>query len=143
MLSQLNVCLMAHPGPQNAHGPGNTGTAGQRAIARTAIVADFTGKPAHAGGNPWDSINALDALVSSYNNVAMLRQQMYPSQRIHACIIDSPVSLSVHTTHSWCELMICSESRKYYTSSYSSTICYKKSDFSRCTITTKAHYRLP
>lgn len=58
--------------------------------ARKKIHCEFTGKSAHAGGNPWDGINALDALVSSYNNVALLRQQLLPDQRIHCAIMDTP-----------------------------------------------------
>lgn len=86
-----DVCLMAHPSSSTTHGDLQyTGTAGCATIARTAVVADFTGKPAHAGGNPWDGINALDALVSAYTSVAMLRQQIRPEQRIHACILDAP-----------------------------------------------------
>lgn len=58
--------------------------------ARKNIHSEFTGKSAHAGGNPWDGINALDALVSSYNNVAVLRQQLLPEQRIHCAFMDTP-----------------------------------------------------
>lgn len=86
-----DVCLMAHPGPSASHGdPKYTGTAGWATISRTAVVADFTGKPAYAGGNPWDGVNALDALVSAYTSVAMLRQQICPEQRIHSCVLDAP-----------------------------------------------------
>ncbi|TPX18597.1 uncharacterized protein E0L32_002454 [Thyridium curvatum] len=85
-----DVCLMAHPGPEKSHGAGNTGTAGWPTISRVAVVAKFYGKPAHAGGNPWDGINALDAVVSAYNNVSMLRQQIRPEQRIHICLQDVP-----------------------------------------------------
>lgn len=53
-------------------------------------AGEFTGRNAHAGGNPWEGINALDALVSSYNNVAVLRQQLLPDQRIHCAFLDTP-----------------------------------------------------
>lgn len=58
--------------------------------ARKKIHCEFTGKSAHAGGNPWDGVNALDALVSAYNNVAVLRQQLLPKQRIHCAFMDTP-----------------------------------------------------
>ncbi|PSR75787.1 hypothetical protein PHLCEN_2v8904 [Hermanssonia centrifuga] len=38
---------------------------------------------AHAALAPWEGQNALDAAVSAYNSIAMLRQQMKPSHRIH------------------------------------------------------------
>jgi metal-dependent amidase/aminoacylase/carboxypeptidase family protein len=53
-------------------------------------LGEFSGRNAHAGGNPWEGINALDALVSSYNNVAVLRQQLLPDQRIHCAFLDTP-----------------------------------------------------
>ncbi len=58
--------------------------------ARKQITCEFTGKNAHAGGNPWEGINALDALVASYNNVAVLRQQLRPDERIHCAFLDTP-----------------------------------------------------
>ncbi|KAF7519048.1 hypothetical protein PCG10_010416 [Penicillium crustosum] len=58
--------------------------------ARKNIHCEFTGRNAHAGGNPWEGINALDALVSSYNNVAVLRQQLLPDQRVHCAFLDTP-----------------------------------------------------
>ncbi|KAJ5611370.1 hypothetical protein N7510_008089 [Penicillium lagena] len=66
------------------------GIAGTLMNARKQVNCEFTGKNAHAGGNPWEGINALDALVSSYNNVAVLRQQLLPDQRIHCAFTDTP-----------------------------------------------------
>ena len=47
---------------------------------------EFTGKAAHASADPWEGVNALDAAVQTYNNVAMLRQQVRPDARIHGII---------------------------------------------------------
>src|SRR3989441_7648121 len=44
---------------------------------------EFTGKAAHASADPWQGVNALDAAIQTYNNVAMLRQQVRPDARIH------------------------------------------------------------
>lgn len=92
-----DVVLMGHPGPENwqgldSNGARYTGTAGQRTVARMALVADFWGREAHAGGMPWEGVNALDAVVGAYNLVAMMRQQIRPEERIHGCIWKSPVS---------------------------------------------------
>jgi metal-dependent amidase/aminoacylase/carboxypeptidase family protein len=80
------------------------GIAGTLMNARMNIQCQFTGKSAHAGGNPWDGINALDALVTSYNNVAVLRQQLLPEQRIHCAFMDTPKVANVipeHTKAFW------------------------------------------
>jgi amidohydrolase len=88
----IDVSLMAHAFPVADDGsvafPG--GCAGVRTNAKEGISATFTGKSAHAGAEPWHGINALDALVSAYNNVSMLRQQMHPGDRIHSAIVEAP-----------------------------------------------------
>ena len=47
---------------------------------------EFKGKAAHASADPWEGVNALDAAIQTYNNVAMLRQQVRPDARIHGII---------------------------------------------------------
>ncbi|MGH7277037.1 MAG: M20 family metallopeptidase [Candidatus Rokuibacteriota bacterium] len=47
---------------------------------------EFTGKAAHASADPWEGVNALDAAIQTYNNVAMLRQQVRPNARVHGII---------------------------------------------------------
>src|SRR5262249_59466641 len=39
---------------------------------------EFTGKAAHASADPWEGVNALDAVIQTFNNVSMLRQQVRP-----------------------------------------------------------------
>jgi len=48
----------------------------------------FYGKTAHCGAAPHDGINALDAVVSLYNSVSMMRQQMKDGTRIAAIVIE-------------------------------------------------------
>src|SRR5437773_11639773 len=50
------------------------------------VGLEFTGKAAHASADPWEGVNALDAAVQTYTNVAMLRQQVRPDARIHGII---------------------------------------------------------
>lgn len=63
--------------------------------ARKEIHCEFIGKSAHAGGNPWQGINALDALVTAYNNTSVLRQQMQPDERVHCAFLDTPKTANV------------------------------------------------
>ncbi|KAE8164428.1 hypothetical protein BDV40DRAFT_310885 [Aspergillus tamarii] len=87
----VDISLMAHAGPQKLFpGVEATGVGGVLMNARKQIHCEFTGKSAHAGGNPWEGVNALDALVTSYNNVAVLRQQLQPDERVHCAFLDTP-----------------------------------------------------
>jgi amidohydrolase len=47
---------------------------------------EFTGKAAHASAYPWDGVNALDAVIQTFNNISMLRQQIRPECRIHGIV---------------------------------------------------------
>lgn len=69
---------------------GAVGAAGQRSIACVDLVCTYTGVSAHAGANPWDGVNALDAFVTSYMNISALRQQIQPQDRIHGTILEAP-----------------------------------------------------
>ncbi|KAH2098526.1 hypothetical protein KXW65_001798 [Aspergillus fumigatus] len=92
----VDISLMAHAGPKKLFpGVDSDGIAGVLMNARKEIHCEFTGKSAHAGGNPWDGINALDALVSAYNNVSVLRQQMQPDERVHVAFTETPTVANV------------------------------------------------
>jgi amidohydrolase len=47
---------------------------------------EFTGKAAHASADPWEGVNALDGVIQTFNNIAMLRQQIRPDARVHGIV---------------------------------------------------------
>ncbi len=47
---------------------------------------DFTGKAAHASVDPWEGVNALDAVIQTFNAISALRQQLRPDARVHGII---------------------------------------------------------
>ncbi|KAJ5462357.1 hypothetical protein N7530_010562 [Penicillium desertorum] len=83
------ACLMVHPVPIMLDNPELMGMATILEggyLANDKVKVTFTGKPAHAAAAPWEGINALDAVVSAYVNISMLRQQILPTQKIHGVI---------------------------------------------------------
>ncbi|KAL4750523.1 hypothetical protein BDW72DRAFT_203795 [Aspergillus terricola var. indicus] len=66
------------------------GSAGFSSVASYNLQATYHGVSAHAGATPWDGINALDALASTYVNISMLRQHIRPTERIHGAILEAP-----------------------------------------------------
>ncbi|HXH84362.1 MAG TPA: M20 family metallopeptidase [Candidatus Tectomicrobia bacterium] len=50
------------------------------------VTFEFTGTAAHAAADPWSGVNALDAVIQTFNNVSMLRQQVRPEARIHGIV---------------------------------------------------------
>jgi amidohydrolase len=55
-------------------------------LAMVNLDVEFTGKAAHAAGKPHLGINALDALLMSFNNVGALRQVIRSDSRIHGIV---------------------------------------------------------
>lgn len=55
---------------------------------RRTLTATFDGVAAHASSQPFMGRNALDAATLAYQGLGLLRQQMPPSDRLHAVISD-------------------------------------------------------
>ncbi|KAH7085821.1 hypothetical protein BKA63DRAFT_400060 [Paraphoma chrysanthemicola] len=101
------AAIMAHPMPAHSlfHNPGAfQGLAGLKLIASHKFHVEFRGKSAHAAGEPWNGVNALDAAVAAYQNVGLLRQQMEPDERVH-CVIEHggtvPNVITDYTRTAW------------------------------------------
>src|SRR5687767_5505336 len=56
---------------------------------------EFRGKAAHASADPWEGINALDAVIQTFNSVSMLRQQVRPAARIHGIVNDGGAAANI------------------------------------------------
>ncbi|KAJ6025931.1 hypothetical protein N7444_013610 [Penicillium canescens] len=56
-------------------------------LANDKVQVTYTGKPAHASAAPWEGVNALDAVVSAYVGISMLRQQIKPTDKIHGVVL--------------------------------------------------------
>jgi amidohydrolase len=101
----VDACLMVHPVPMSPNRPDVHGVATVVEggyLANDKVKVTYTGKPSHAAAAPWEGINALDAVVSAYVNISLLRQQILPSQKIHGVIVNGgarpniiPMSASV------------------------------------------------
>jgi amidohydrolase len=59
------------------------------------VAFQFTGKAAHAAADPWEGVNALDAVIQTFNNVSMLRQQVKPTSRIHGIVTSGGAAANI------------------------------------------------
>ncbi|KAI8957672.1 hypothetical protein F5Y11DRAFT_74385 [Daldinia sp. FL1419] len=80
----VDINLISHPGIVKD-------TALMRTSAYTAFKVEYFGREAHAAASPWLGINALDALITSYNALSVLRQQTMPGDVIQGNITDGGV----------------------------------------------------
>ncbi|HXV71124.1 MAG TPA: M20 family metallopeptidase [Acidimicrobiia bacterium] len=70
--------MLIHPSPRDLADP--------RLLAAQGLTVTYTGKTAHAAATPDKGVNALDAFVQAYNNIATLRQQFEPTDRVHGVV---------------------------------------------------------
>jgi amidohydrolase len=84
----IDAALMMHPGGQSPQMPPGSVRVRARPNALHALTVRSRGKNAHAAGRPWDGLNALDAMIHAYNGIALLRQQLRPSARVHGIITE-------------------------------------------------------
>lgn len=80
VIDDIDIALMIHPGNET-YPTINT-------LAVDVLDIKFYGKSAHASENADEALNALDAMISYFNGVAQLRQQIKKSHRIHGVILD-------------------------------------------------------
>jgi len=72
------------------------------AIQQARVV--YEGRAAHAAAAPEKGLNALDAMVLGYGNVAALRQHIAPDERLHGIFIESGDKANIvprRTVASW------------------------------------------
>ncbi|XP_042901267.1 xaa-Arg dipeptidase isoform X2 [Parasteatoda tepidariorum] len=94
----IDVALMVHPGFLTRLSP----------IFLSSVKGSvhFKGKEAHAGAVPWLGVNALDAAVSCYQNLALMRQQIKPTCRINVIITKGGSAANVIPDESSMEFFI-------------------------------------
>lgn len=89
---KVDVSLMSHPGI-------TYDCAVMRTTAYTRFQVEYFGREAHAAANPWLGINALDALVTAYNALSVLRQQTMPGDIIQGQITDGGAAPNIIHAH--------------------------------------------
>lgn len=74
----VDVAMMVHPSTDNL--------TRRRSLASFKVSIEFYGKPAHAAAKPDEGINALEAMILTYNGINALRQHLRDDARVHGVI---------------------------------------------------------
>ncbi|MDP2727607.1 MAG: M20 family metallopeptidase [Dehalococcoidia bacterium] len=96
LFNQFDAVMMVHPGLRDS--------VETESLACVGLEVEFYGRAAHAAAEPEKGINALDALILSYNSINALRQHLRSDARIHGIITnggDAPNVIPSHTTASF------------------------------------------
>jgi amidohydrolase len=78
-----------------------------------SIEFEFHGKAAHAAFDPDQGINALDAVIQTFVNIGLLRQQMRSEARIHGVITHGGSVPNVIPPYAACRFLVRSFDVKY------------------------------
>jgi amidohydrolase len=84
----VDAAMMFHPSP------GYT-VVGRQGLALTEVKIEFHGRPAHAAASPEKGINALDAIIQTFNGINALRQHIKSMSRIHGVITQGGVKPNI------------------------------------------------
>ncbi|KAK0255933.1 hypothetical protein LTS09_009235 [Friedmanniomyces endolithicus] len=102
--NKVEISLIAHPGI-------SPDAALVRTAAYSAFKVEYFGKEAHAAARPWEGINALDALITAYNAISVLRQQTEPGDIIQGMITDGGLRPNIIHAYSAGRFVVRSSSR--------------------------------
>ena len=83
----IDLAMMVHPADQTLVGRGS--------LAITEVVIEFKGKAAHASSEPEKGVNALDAVIQTFNSLNALRQHIKDGARIHGIITHGGVKPNI------------------------------------------------
>ena len=90
----IDFAMMVHPSSRRLVVKGSIG------LARVRF--HFTGRAAHAAAYPEEGVNALDAVLQTFNAVNALRQHLRPDVRVHGIITDGGTAPNIIPAQASC-----------------------------------------
>lgn len=97
----VEAAMMVHPTWMDVASANNS--------ALESLKVEFFGKEAHAGVMPSAGINALEAMIQSFNAINALRQRLKNQGSIHGIITDGGTAANIIPAHSAATFMVRAE----------------------------------
>ena len=85
IFDDIDAAMGAHPGDAETWCPTVEGSG--EALACQAVTIAFRGQAAHAAADPFNGINALDAVILTFNGINALRQHVKSDARLHGIVV--------------------------------------------------------
>jgi len=105
LFKEVDVAMMFHPACNTMVGRGS--------LAITEVRIEFHGKPSHASGSPEKGINALDAIIQTFNGINALRQHIKDGARIHGIIRHGGVKPNIVPEYASAEFYVRAQENDY------------------------------
>lgn len=94
----VEAAMMVHPAPGS--------TAWPAIIGVDPVEVEFFGRHAHAAMAPHEGVNALDAIIMTFNAISLMRQQMAPDTRVHGVITKGGAKPNIIPDHTAAEFYV-------------------------------------
>lgn len=104
ILADVDAALLVHP-HSKTHASGIS-------LAMDALQFEFKGQTSHAASAPEKGINALDAVIQTFNAINALRQHVTSDVRIHGIITKGGVAANVVPDHAVAQFYVRAKRRK-------------------------------
>src|SRR5262249_22070708 len=106
VFDDLDAPIMMHPWTHPA-------VTSEGSLAARGVDFAYHGKAAHAAVAPHEGVNALDAVIQTFNGVNALRQHVRADVRIHGVITDGGRAPNVIPAYASCRLRVRSRDAGY------------------------------
>jgi amidohydrolase len=104
VFNNVDAAMMFHPASKNM--------VLRPSLASTELKVEFFGKASHAAAAPEEGINALDAMILTFNNINALRLTFGPKDRVAGVIFDGGEASNIIPAHTSAEFSIRSSTAK-------------------------------
>lgn len=84
LFNDVDAVMMVHHGGDRTGAPALDGSG--RCLAVSSRKFEFFGQTAHAAADPWNGVNALNAVIHLFTGIDALRQHLHDDVRIHGII---------------------------------------------------------
>ena len=99
LFDRVDAALMIHPHTRNMMSVEST-------LAARGFDMEFLGRAAHAAAAPHKGINALEAVIQTFNSVNALRQHLKPDVRVHGIITAGGKAVNIVPDYAACRFRI-------------------------------------
>ncbi len=82
-------------------------------LAVQSLNVEFFGKPAHAAADPYNGVNALNALIKTFTGIDALRQHIRMEARIHGIITHGGDAANVVPKYAAGQFLVRADTRDY------------------------------
>jgi len=105
LFDNVDAAMMVHPLDRSSLTP-------KGSLGVQSLEVNFYGKASHASVAPEEGVNALNAVIATFNNINALRQHIKESSRVHGIITDGGQAPNIIPEHAAASLYVRAEELK-------------------------------